>query len=67
MWYLVYEEYEDFFIGKEAPVKVPKEFKELEDIEKFAKEHSMEIKKSDRYCEIYSKSKDYLARYEKHE
>jgi len=64
MWQLPFN---DKLREHEAPVKVPKEFQELEDIEKFAKEHSMEIKKSDKYCEIYSKLKDYLARYEKHE
>ncbi len=68
MWYLVYEDYEDFFFGKEPPVKVPKKFKNFEEIEKFAKEHSMELKRLNNSCELYIKSpSEYTARYELHE
>ncbi|NPA51832.1 MAG: hypothetical protein GXO22_02955 [Aquificae bacterium] len=65
MWYLVYEDYDDFFFGEKAPLKVPKEFKTLEDIKTFAKENSLElIQKSDSVIELYLKTPEYTARYE---
>jgi len=36
MWYLVYEDYEDFFIGEKPPVEVPKNFKSLDELLEFA-------------------------------
>ncbi len=65
MWYLVYEDYDDFFFGEKAPLEVPKQFKNLEEIVQFAKEHSLEIiKKDDSVIELYMRSPEYTARYE---
>ncbi len=65
MWYLVYEDYDDFFFGEKAPIDMPKEFKDLQEILTFAKENSLEIiKKEEAVIELYLKSPEYMARYE---
>lgn len=66
MWYLVYEDYEDFFIGEKPPIEVPKNFSSLDELLEFAKKHNMEAKCTENVCELYIKSPEYTARFEFH-